>query len=236
MGQINQEYGIKKKPDQKIQLITEERTTIAQIFSFFHEVGHVRLWQKTEAAEQLKKIIRSMFSELKREHFDRLGQWAELSYIMAAEIVQGKHQSLMEELVADIYAAERLQTFLEHRKQLMGFRQICDVLVSVNTVLLFQNLFNVVVKAWEKHYTELRFGLTLKQHEVDQHVNEIETVRGGLGHILVSVVLMQNFGLNHEEREKAWNICGREHINNSEAMECLASESFICTAIREAME
>lgn len=235
LGQIHEVYGIKDEPDRDSILIIEERTIIAQIFSFFHEVGHVRLWQKNEVAEKSGEIVRSMFSQLRRENFDKLGQWADLSYTMVTEILQGKHKSLFEELMVDVYAAGKLGVFLENWKHLIGFSQICEALISVEAVLSFQNLLNIVSKAWEQHYTELRFGIPPRQHEVDPHINQIETVRGGLGHILVSVILMKYFNLDQEEQKKAWDICDREHVDNSDVMECLASERFICTAIQEAM-
>lgn len=63
-----------------------------------------------------------------------------------------------------------------------------------------------------------------------------ETVRSGLGRIMTVTLLLSRFELSDQLRFEAWKYHDEEHVKTSTVMDCLSSEEFICTAIREARQ
>ena len=47
-------------------------------------------------------------------------------------------------------------------------------------------------------------------------------------------VLLSRFELSDQQRFEVWKYHDEEHVKTSAAVDCLASEEFICTAIQEA--
>ena len=82
LGKIVLQFGIAPDLTSKETDITENRIFIAKIFSIFHEIAHIRIAQKDTAALRTKDIIFRMFSNVQKEHFAPLGEWADLHFRM----------------------------------------------------------------------------------------------------------------------------------------------------------
>ena len=212
---------------------TESRVFIAKLFSVFHETAHIRIAQKDKVALQKKDIIFHMFSHVQKEHFAALGQWAELHFHMVRGILEGKYGEILEELIADVYAAGKIAVYLKELFGYIDFALICETAASIGYLYGFQNLFNVVTRSWDGHYTEIRFNLEPRPRAIDPYINELEIVRNGLGRILTVTLLLSRFELSSQQQFEVWKYHDEEHVENSAVLECLSSEKFICTAIQE---
>lgn len=95
-------------------------------------------------------------------------------------------------------------------------------------------MFNVVTRLWDGYYREVRFGLEPRPREIAPYINELETVRSGFGRIMTVTLLLSRFELSDQQRFEVWRYHDEVHVKTSTAMDCLSSEEFICTAIREA--
>lgn len=223
--------------------LTEEETNkmelrifLAKIFSVFHEMAHIRIAQKDTSALNTKNIIFRMLSNLEKEHFESLGEWAELHFHMVQDILEGKYEEILEELMADAYAAGKIAVYLKDIFGYLNFALICEAVASIGCLSGFQNLFNVITRTWDGHYTEIRFGLDPRPRENDPYINELEVVRNGLGQIITVTLLLSRFELSNRQRQEIWRYHDKEHVKTSAVMDCLSSEEFICTAIHEARE
>ena len=136
--------------------------------------------------------------------------------------------------MADVYAAGKIAVYLKEIFGYVDFALICESVASIGYLSGFQNLFNVVTRSWDSHYTEIRFGLDPRPREIDPYINELETVRSGLGGIMTVTLLLSRFELSNQQRFEAWKYHDEEHVKTSDAVDCLSSEEFICTAIQEA--
>lgn len=213
-----------------------DRIFIAKIFSIFHEIAHIRIAQKDTAALRTKDIIFHMFSHVKKEHFVSLDKWADFYFHMVQEILAGKYEEILEELMSEVYAVGKIAVYLKEIFGYVDFALICELVASMGYLSGFQNLFNVVTRSWDSHYTEIRFGLDSRPREIDPYINELETVRNGLGEIMTVTLLLSRFELSNQQRSDAWRYHDEEHVKISAALDCLASEEFICIAIQEARE
>lgn len=236
LGKIVWQFGIAPDLTSEETDKTETRIFIAKIFSIFHEIAHIRIAQEDTAALRTKDIIFRMFSHVQKEHFASLGEWADLHFYMVQEILAGKYKEILEELMADVYATGKIAVYLKEIYGYVDFTLICESVASIGYLSGFQNLFNVVTRSWDGHYTEIRFGLNPRPREIDPYINELETVRNGLGRIMTVTVLLSRFELSEQQRFEAWRYHDEEHVKTSVAVDCLSSEEFICTAIHEAKE
>lgn len=236
LGKIASQFGIAPNLTSEETDRTETRIFIAKIFSAFHEIAHIRIAQKDTAALRTKDIIFHMFSYVQKEHFASLDEWADLHFHMVQEILEGKHEEILEELMADVYAAGKAAVYLEEIFGYVNFTLLCESVAGIGYLSGFQNLFNVVTRSWDGHYTEIRFGLDPRPREIDPYINELETVRSGLGRIMTVTLLLSRFELSDQLRFEAWKYHDEEHVKTSTVMDCLSSEEFICTAIREARQ
>ena len=177
-----------------------------------------------------------MFSNVQKEHFAPLGEWADLHFRMVQEILAGNYKEILEELMADVYAAGKIAVYLKEIYGYVNFTLLCELVAGIGYLSGFQNLFNVVTRSWDGHYTEIRFGLDPRLREIDPYINELETVRNGLGRIMTVTLLLSRFELSNQQRFEVWKYHDEEHVKTSVAVECLSSEEFICTVIHEARQ
>lgn len=236
LGKIVLQFGIDPDLTSEETDRTETRIFIAKIFSIFHEIAHIRIAQKDATALRAKDIIFHMFSHVQKEHFASLDEWADLHCHMVREILAGKYEEILEELMADVYAAGKIAVYLKEIYGYIDFPLICESVASIGYLSGFQNLFNVVTRSWDGHYTEIRFSLEPRPREIDPYINELETIRSGLGRIMTVTLLLSRFELSDQQRFEAWKYHDEEHVKTSVAVDCLSSEEFIYTVIHEARE
>ena len=136
--------------------------------------------------------------------------------------------------MADVYAAGKIAVYLKEIYGYVDFTLLCESVAGIGYLSGFQNLFNVVTRSWDGHYTEIRFGLDPRPREIDPYINELETVRNGLGRIMTVTLLLSRFELSDQQRFEVWKYHDEEHVKTAAAVDCLSSEEFICTAIQEA--
>ena len=234
LGQIVSQFGITPDLTSEETDITETKIFIAKLFSIFHEIAHIRIAQKDTAALRTKDIIFRMFSNVQKEHFAPLGEWADLHFRMVQEILAGNYKEILEELMADVYAAGKIAVYLKEIYGYVDFTLLCESVAGIGYLSGFQNLFNVVTRSWDGHYTEIRFGLDPRPREIDPYINELEIVRNGLGRIMTVTLLLSRFELSDQQRFEVWKYHDEEHVKTAAAVDCLSSEEFICTAIQEA--
>ena len=176
----------------------------------------------------------SVFSYVKKEHFASLDEWTDIHFHMVQEILSEKYEEILEELMADVYAAGKIVVYLKEIFGCIDFALICETVASIGYLSGFQNLFNVITRSWDGHYTEIRFGLDPRPRKIDPYINELEIVRSGLGRIMIVTLLLSRFELSDQQRFEAWKYHDEEHVKTSAAVDCLSSEEFICTVIQEA--
>ena len=216
---------------------TNKKLLIAKAFVFFHEVGHIRFAQKDESILVTKHIILKMLSEIKLDHFSKLENWADLAYSTVQELLQGLHQDIMEELIADIFAVGKLAVYL---KELIGgefgITTIKEAVTSICSLSCYQNLFNIINKVWDSYYTEIRFGLKPRKKEIKNNINELEIVRNNLGNIISITLFLSYFDLNKNIKKEIWELYDSVHVDNSQVINIMTSDNFICTLIKESMQ
>lgn len=233
LRQIPEQYGISVNLNTDDRAKIETRISIAKIFSFYHEIAHIKIQQEDKAALDTKTIVLEMMSGIKREHFNKLGKWADLHYKMKTEIMEGRQPHKLHELMADVYAAGKLALFLDDNFQESDFWKAYIGCIGIGYISGFQNLFNVISKVWEDYYVDMRFGIQSHSHEINPEINELEVLRSGLGVFLIVTVLLKHFNLDNFEEKMIWKCYDEEHIDNTGTIECLTDSEFICTLIKE---
>lgn len=221
-------------PPEKYEKI-DNIVSICKVFSFFHELGHLEY--RNDNSDRIlacKEMTLSFLSALNKEDLTDLEYWADLSWNTILAIKNGELESVLEELIADVFGIISTVDYFISNDYGDHFKLACNIAVAIEYLTTFQNVFNVVTKSWDSHYAEMKYGLYPKPKSSDSYVNKLEVTRNGIGNIILVVVINSMLHLNIEEREKLWVCRDENHVDTEQAIEYLSDDEYICTTIQEA--
>lgn len=234
---IQATYGIPLELPEEYLISIAGKVNICKIFSLFHEIGHLEYVKiSSNRIAACKELVLDLFNALSQEDFEDLGIWSDLSWKTVDEIRRHKKDSILEEITVDVFGIMLVADYYKNNIKRSNFQLSCDIVVAIEYLTTFQNLFNVVNKAWDAHFAEIKYNLPLRKHEIDNAVNEIEVARNGVGNLILVIVIKCMFHLNERQSQLLWKYRDENHIDNREVISCLADEDFICTAIEEAIK
>ena len=209
---------------------------VCKCFAFFHELGHLEYKKNSnEKIIACKEIVLDFLEPLKEENFQELGYWMNLCWETVLAIRDGQLESVLEEMVADVFGIVSTVNYFFASNKNNSIKKICDIIIAIENLSTFQTLFNAINKAWDSHYTEMKFKLKPKSKQPDQCVNRLALARGGLDGLMLVVVVCKILGLEKSDVEVLWECRDNNHIDTQSIIDCLADDEFICTAIQEAM-
>lgn len=233
--QIPKEFGIKLQSLDKYYDKVHDIAQISKLFSLFHEFGHLEYYRKnSDKIKACEELVLDLFSALEKSDFLSLGEWADLGWRSACLIREKKSTQILEELACDVFATMNLIDYYKTTSNKNNFQLACECVVAVEYISTFQNMFNAINQAWDSHYTEMRFGLTVREKDVDFYINELAMARDGLCGLILVIVICNMLNIDKYNREKIWEYRDNNHINNEDVIACLAADDFIREAIEDA--
>ena len=236
LEQVNVEFGehVTLCSDQYIEI--NNRLDICKCFALFHELGHLEYRKNNnDRISACKEIILTLLDSLKKEDFESLEYWMDLSWETVVEIKSGKLDSVLEEMIVDVFGIMLTVDYFMSLYKTEKLKLAYSIVGAIEFLTTFQNLFNIVTKAWDSHYAEMKFGLTPKIKKADSYVNKLEVARNGLGNLILVLVVYKMLNLEKDEVTRLWEYRDSNHINTETVIEYLADDEFICTAIQEEM-
>lgn len=213
------------------------KINICKMFSFYHEIGHLE-YAKNNSDRILasKELVLELFDSLSRSDFEGLGIWSDLGWKTVGEIRNHKNDLVLEEITSDIFAIILVAEYYKSTQERSGFQLSCDIIVAIEYITTFQNLFNIINRAWDAHIAEMKYNLPVRRHKPDNTVNELEIARNGLGNLIITIVIENMFRLDKRQCSLLWKYRDENHVDNEDVISCLADEEFICIAIEEALK
>lgn len=230
-------YGTSIKLHQDIFISVKGRINICKLFSFYHEIGHMEyVKNNNDTIVACKELVLDLFSSLSKETFDGLEIWSDLGWDVVNEVRNHKRDLLLEEITSDVYAVMLVADFYKKFPKINKFKLACDIIIAIEYLTSFQNLFNIINRAWDAHFAEIKYNVPVRRHEIDNFINEVEIVRNGIGNLILAIVIQKIFYLDKCQCDLLWKHRDDNHVDNLEIISCLADDEFICTAIKEALK
>lgn len=206
---------------------------IGKVFSLFHEIGHIYYKMKRFETTMKKDYVIKMFSALDEGAFDSIDKWSKFSWNSVTKILAGNKEDILEEIVCDAYSSEEIVHIIYSIENLTPFNSAKAIVIATENLLNFQSMFNAICAAWNHHYAELKYGLSLKSYKPDDEINELAILRNQLGVMINTSLVCRLFSLSKEERENVWIDQEAYHIDNERVVQCFADDDFIRQTIED---
>lgn len=237
LAQISKEFKIELQSPHEYYDKVKYITQICKVFSFFHEIGHVKYYMgDSEEIRACQELVIDMFSAVSEEDFYSLGEWSELGWKSVQLITEKKSEQILEELSCDIFAAMNMCYYYKKFSDKTNFQLAYECVVASEYLSTFQNMFNAINQAWDSHYTEMKFGLPVREKNVNPYINELAMSRNGFCSLILVIVFYNMLNIEKCEREKLWRYRDKSHVNLKDVISCLADDDFICQAIKDAFK
>lgn len=235
--QINTEYSIHGQLKRESHKYINDIVFLSKIFALYHEIGHFKQMENNNEIIPYKNLVLDLFDPIKDSHLSYLKEWEYLVKETVSDIVTGKKNGkyILEEIIADLYAIVQTIKFYQEIFKEEKFQIIVNCLQSYEYISGFQHMFSTISSAWENHNFEIKFGLPLKQHSHDNYVNQLAISRNEIGGHIILFLLKTIYHLNEVDMTKILDDLDKCYVNQTDIINCLANEQFICTAIQEAL-
>lgn len=219
--QIPNEFGIELQSPQEYCEKVHSISQISKLFSFYHEIGHLEHYKNNDKIEACKKIILDLMGALDVIDLLSLGEWSDLGWKVVCLIKEKKGEQILEELACDVFAVINIIDYYksyDNYDNKEDFELASDIIVALEYISTFQNMFNAINQAWDSHYIEMKFRLHAGRKDVYLYVNELAMARNGLCSLILVVVINNMLNIDKDNREKLWEIRDENHINNDEVI------------------
>lgn len=208
---------------------------IAEVFSLYHELGHLKYKKSDDIILQYKDSVMDLFSALSDDDFAPLNEWSDLGKTTTSLLVNSNVDNILEEIVADVYAAIELAKYFLPVFNNDPFFTAQKCLIAIEHISTFQNMFNAVNEAWNGHYIQMKYHSDFVPRTVNPYFNELAMARNALGSLVICVILMKSMGLTEEQKNKIWSQRDELHIEIEDVINYLTDDEFITTLIDEAL-
>jgi len=238
LEQIEKEYSSTVQCQQGYFKKLKAVVCISKIFALYHEIGHLN--QKQNNIKEVKKyqdMLIDLFRGISNYSLTYLGNWEELAKRVASDINKGnnKGKDILEEVVSDIYAVVQTIKLYKELFNIDHFQAINECMQAYEYISGFQHMFSTINLAWENHNVEIKFGLPLRYHVLDNYINELGVARNEIGGHIILFVLKIIYHLKEKDVLQIVDNMDKCYINNASVINCLADEQFIYTAIQDAL-
>ncbi len=206
---------------------------LGKVFSFFHEMGHIEYRKKrNELIKSYQEIILKFYSKLPDSFASLYEGWEDLAKSAKRKIANGEADEVLEEMVCDMFAAGETVAYTQHffNNDLAGL--ISDVIIAHDKLISFQALFNAINEAWNNHYAEIKYGITVRTYNIEDRINYLAFDREIIGYALPRLIA-KFYDLDIQQIKIIEQNKVKEHIDLDECIECMTQNQFISAAIKE---